>query len=422
MVFHLISLEEGDYASNAFNAVNNAGIATTKLATGNPMYWWFDVLVLRGAGTVFDVARGNAPGPDSVQLVEDVADVAGPGPRRGRSPTTSVLSRSATSCSRHDAAEQRPRRRTRSPAREAGREHQHADTIVGVFGSLFGKLLVMLIPREDYCHPFDSATREHFAKTALFYGVFMRVPVRADGRPARGLVRDEGHRGRGSLLEGVPVARLGPGVADASKSSRAQPDQAVDVLGRPSLRQRGRHRRRDVQPRRRRVLGLSARGLVAVPAAVSRRGSRATSRQANQGMCSHNFVAGNLVYSYDFSLDEDDVILAARPGTVVDFFDWVPNDKTPTPTSRCRPASSPGPGQTARRSGTSSCSATTSTTTATRSARTRCTTRGRQGRSWSRTASTGTAARTACAARSPRSSASTSRRSRLRTSSTRLPR
>ncbi len=52
MVFHLISLEEGDYASNAFNAFTNAGIATVKLATGNPMDWWLDTLVFRGVGTV----------------------------------------------------------------------------------------------------------------------------------------------------------------------------------------------------------------------------------------------------------------------------------------------------------------------------------------------------------------------------------
>ena len=45
--------------------------------------------------------------------------------------------------------------------------HQHIDTCVGVFGALFGKLLVMLIPREDYCHPFKRRG-EHFAKTALF--------------------------------------------------------------------------------------------------------------------------------------------------------------------------------------------------------------------------------------------------------------
>ena len=59
IVFHLISLEEGDYASNAWNAGSNALIATTKLATGNPLYWWFDVLLLRGAGTVFASLEGT---------------------------------------------------------------------------------------------------------------------------------------------------------------------------------------------------------------------------------------------------------------------------------------------------------------------------------------------------------------------------
>jgi hypothetical protein len=49
--------------------------------------------------------------------------------------------------------------------------------------------------------------------------------------------------------------------------------------------------------------------------------------QSNQGLFSHNFGNGNQVYAYDFSLDQGDVILASRPGTVVSFMDTDPDDQ-----------------------------------------------------------------------------------------------
>ncbi|CAN5646126.1 hypothetical protein BH23GEM10_BH23GEM10_16620 [soil metagenome] len=49
--------------------------------------------------------------------------------------------------------------------------------------------------------------------------------------------------------------------------------------------------------------------------------------QSNQGLFSHNFLNGNQVYAYDFSLDQGDVILASRPGTVVGFMDTDPDDQ-----------------------------------------------------------------------------------------------
>ena len=49
--------------------------------------------------------------------------------------------------------------------------------------------------------------------------------------------------------------------------------------------------------------------------------------QGNQGFFSHNHVNPvSQVYSYDLALDQEDEVLAARDGTVVDWFDWVPND------------------------------------------------------------------------------------------------
>lgn len=51
--------------------------------------------------------------------------------------------------------------------------------------------------------------------------------------------------------------------------------------------------------------------------------------QANQGVFSHNFINSSQIYAVDFSMDQDDVILATRPGTVADYFDWVANDTDP---------------------------------------------------------------------------------------------
>jgi hypothetical protein len=51
--------------------------------------------------------------------------------------------------------------------------------------------------------------------------------------------------------------------------------------------------------------------------------------QGNQGIWSHNFNNVGQVYSFDFSLDEGDEILAARAGTVVQFSESVPNTENP---------------------------------------------------------------------------------------------
>lgn len=66
--------------------------------------------------------------------------------------------------------------------------------------------------------------------------------------------------------------------------------------------------------------------------------------QGNQGMWSHNNFGGMpQVYAYDLALDQGDEVLASRPGTVVDFFDWVPDDQNVTTNA---PAGATLPGQT----------------------------------------------------------------------------
>ena len=61
--------------------------------------------------------------------------------------------------------------------------------------------------------------------------------------------------------------------------------------------------------------------------------------QGNQGFWSHNNFAGpQQIYAYDFGLDEGEEIRASRDGTVVDYFDWVPDDTDPDATEQAAAA------------------------------------------------------------------------------------
>ena len=52
--------------------------------------------------------------------------------------------------------------------------------------------------------------------------------------------------------------------------------------------------------------------------------------QANQGMFSHmRLNPASQIYAYDFAHDYGQEVLAARPGTVVDFYDWVDDNTEP---------------------------------------------------------------------------------------------
>src|SRR5205085_3751295 len=69
--------------------------------------------------------------------------------------------------------------------------------------------------------------------------------------------------------------------------------------------------------------------------------------QGNQGMFSHNEQNPvSQIYAYDFAMSAEE-ILAARDGTVVDFFDWVPDG---TQNSTSIPAGTVGPGQSTNQS------------------------------------------------------------------------
>ncbi len=316
MVFHLISLEEGDYASNAFNAFNNAVIATVKLATGNPLDWWFDMFVLRGAGTIVTSLEGTHRDPTPWNWLMMWLTLLGPD--LGEVVTYRAILNALrdivleTMTLRNDVTATNPATGDTRPAEN----HQHVDTWVGAFGALFGKFLVMLVPRDNYCYPFKSG--EHFATVGLFYGVLLAFPF---GLMA-GLL---GNLFAVKLIAGAPG--LGP---LESKMLEAGLNAIKPWVFWPALYSDKEGDTGDA------TYNPSGDDFVGYPDFASSpyklpypKGKSCYVGQANQGMWSHNLVAGNMVYAYDFSLDEDDIILASRPGTVVDFFDWVPNDTDP---------------------------------------------------------------------------------------------
>jgi hypothetical protein len=347
MVFHLISLEEGDYASNAFNAFTNAGIATVKLATGNPMDWWLDTLVFRGAGTVMTSLEGTHRDPTPCNWLKMWLTLLGPdlveviAYNVGLNLLRSLVLEYMTL--RNNVPDTNPFTGEDRHAENI----QHMDAIVGVFGSLFGKLLVMLIPREDYCHPFDFRDDgEHFAKTALFYGVFCAFPFGMMGGLLGTLFATKVIAGEARVLDGVPVARLGPGVGPLVSKTLFEGVNQIKpwtFWGAFFSQNEGDTGDGTYNPG-----GVEFSGYPPADSSPYRlpypKGKSCYVGQANHGMWSHNFFAGNLVYAYDFSLDEDDVIVASRPGTVVDFFDWVPNDKNRS--TKIPDGVAPGPGQT----------------------------------------------------------------------------
>ncbi|MCP4215143.1 MAG: M23 family metallopeptidase [bacterium] len=58
-----------------------------------------------------------------------------------------------------------------------------------------------------------------------------------------------------------------------------------------------------------------------------RRGQTVRCGQGNQGLMSHHHLVWSVVYSFDFDLDQGVEVLASRGGTVVDYFDWVPDNQ-----------------------------------------------------------------------------------------------
>ncbi len=310
-LLHLLSLEEGDYASNAVNSAVNLGLGLNHVFRKTPLPWWAEWPLLRILGTLLASFEGmhtrvsfanwflmwlTLVGPDMGEMILYHSTAGGL-----RDLILSFMTL---------------RNHTGSPGSDASQVAQNYKEVSGVMGpfiSLASKLHVMSVPREDYCHPFQEGGA---ARLWLLWMLLAGIGFGLLG----GLV---------GIIAAYLTAGLRSGDEDWGHIAKELGLSMLKVWGAfwPSLDM---DKDGDTDGGRYNPNGVAFRGYP--PASSSPynlpyvSGLSVYVGQGNQGMFSHNFINGSQVYAYDFSMDQDEEILASRPGTVVDFFDWAPDD------------------------------------------------------------------------------------------------
>lgn len=338
MVLNLTSIEEGDWLANVLNATLHAGQGTFKLAGGSPFDWWFPVAVGRNTrelrwilsrfplGSLAGSFQGmHTKASFENALVYWLTLVLADGGESYLLNGTADSLRSAllsflTLLNYEGPVRHEPFPDDRPDDRAENRKE--IDGVANLFVTIAGQILVSLVPREDYCHP--TRQGEHAVRMLLGWNLLGGVLAAWTGAIVGTIVaecvawaEDWGVLGK-KMLTSIPTVVLsfypslflaGENETDGGTFNPNGPAFAgypADVAGSP----------------------------YSLP---YERGKSVQCAQGNQGIWSHNSVpadAGNTswtnqIYAYDFALDEGEEILAARSGTVVDYFDWVPDDTDP---------------------------------------------------------------------------------------------
>ena len=198
---------------------------------------------------------------------------------------------------------------------------EHGGPVVSLGAVLANMLMIKLVPREDYAHPFHPDNPAFYGY--WFLGAGMGIAGATLGTLATWALSrtyDAGQLGE-NIGAGALVGFIGfllqwyttkeGDTADGTYNPKKDPEgnayspARLDFTGYPAA---------DTSPYK-------------LPYA---KGTALFVGQANQGMFSHmrfNWVPQ--VYAYDFAHDFGDEVLASRAGTVVDYFDWLPDDTDP---------------------------------------------------------------------------------------------
>ena len=318
LLFHLISLEEGDYASNILNGIGATGYGTWKALKREPPPWWLEGLIGRFAftfGASFERVHTKAAfglcfkewltlaGPDYAEMLSYKYFTG-----LARDLLLSILT-----LINHKAPD------ADGTAHPRNREEIDAVRDIIVLG-LQNLVLALGFNRKNWGLLKPGGDYGPMAEFFLIWGAprWARSSASSAGSSAassasRSRATPPGRRRWTKMWCGIPQGILLDRVL------------ALPPAGGP-------HLGRDLQPRRAfRLQGLPEALLgIAVQAPVRlRRSGRCYVGQANEGLFSHNFNNVDQIYAYDFSMDMNDEILAARPGTVVAFVESIPDDTSP---------------------------------------------------------------------------------------------
>ncbi|HEX6559571.1 MAG TPA: hypothetical protein VF021_08910 [Longimicrobiales bacterium] len=330
LLLHLTSLEEGDYASNAFNALFFTFAGGSKIAYGRPVLsntvetWVIPPLLslitsFEGMHTKVNAQNWFAMwltlmGPDVLETIiyRQVSATA----REGLLSFFTLLNYKGAFQASGDP-DTRPLNR------------QHINGVVAIPGIFIGMAQFALYPREEYAQPFQSS--DHAVKFFLFWNLLVGtcftllnklagwLLAMAVGRVIDPKAFFDTFKMFGVPLLAIPVSwitwfiSLYMSVEGDTDDGKYNPGGSA-FAGYPA---------HDASPY---TLPYPKDQLVYVG-------------QANQGIFSHNVMNIQQTYSYDFSMDEGDIIVASRAGTVVDYFDWVANDINPDATQQAQAAS-----------------------------------------------------------------------------------
>lgn len=304
-VLHLLSLEEGDYASNAVLAAETAALALVDGLAHRPLPWWADTLLMRTVAPMVSSLEGmhtRASGANCFLMWLTLV-----GPDLGE-----MVAYRTTLNSVRDAMLSfltlRNHEKHAVPGRPQPSNRLETAGFVAPFVNVFLWLSRerWMVPREIYGieNRYHPQFLGHWLGTAPVFGIL--------GSLLGHVVTDFGIARAGdfrAMLLSLPVTLARSwltffpsyfldreGITDGGRFN----PQGADFLGYPDA---------DTSPYR---LPWTAGDSVYVG-------------QGNQGFWSHS-NENDEVYAYDFSMDQDEDVLAARAGTVYDFRDDLDDD------------------------------------------------------------------------------------------------
>jgi murein DD-endopeptidase MepM/ murein hydrolase activator NlpD len=322
IVLHLISLEEGDLASNLVNAGLNGLFVVDKIVRKQPLInWAFEALALRGFLTTLASLEGRHTevsafhnwllmwatliGPDVGEAVL----------LRGWLFRVRDIVLSWMTLRNFEGPKDTPSDDDNRPLNRF-----EIDGIADIFVELAVLILAFSLPRDEYHHPFGDQFPNMVLKWQLGAGAlagFLGGLVGTIVAETVAWAEDWGVLGR-KLLMSMVQAQLSfwpflylrmEGDTDGGRYNPNGPQfNGYPPADEPSATVTSSPYNLPYSPDR----GVEYVG------------------QTNQGLWSHNFINNSQIYAYDFSLDQDVPVLASRPGTVVFASDSTLDDSTAT--------------------------------------------------------------------------------------------